>query len=82
MVQGRVDVVRADGVDSEILHECCIAQTDLRVGERVAAVGSVTSLAAGLIVDSEDHEAVASLGVDELLLVDLNGVQSEGEGAK
>lgn len=82
MVQGRVDVVGANGVHTQVLHERRIAQTGSAVAERVLRVRrAVCALSARLVVDTNDHEAVIRLRVNKLLLLHNDRVYGD-DGAR
>ena len=57
------------------LHQCGIAKTAGGVGERVANA-EISALAAFLVVDAEDHEALVGDRVNEVLTLDNNWVGS------
>lgn len=77
MVEGRVEVVDAKRVHTQLLHENCISQTDIGIGEGVFTVLSlVCALASRLIVDTDDHETVTRNRVNEVAAANLDGVDS------
>jgi hypothetical protein len=68
---------------AESLHQHSIAQADVRIREHVLAlIGLVRSLAAGLVVDADDHEPLVRDRVDEVLAADFDGVHGIGDGAE
>lgn len=84
MVDIRVKVVDADGVDTKNLHECSITLALLRVAQRVnASLGVVASTASRLVGHTDNLELVASVGVNELLALNLKGLDSSnGRGSQ
>lgn len=76
MVQVGVQVVDANGVDAEDLHESGIADAGLGVAEGIMGVGGVASRATGLVVHANDLEAVPGVRVDEVPALDLEGRNS------
>lgn len=66
VVEGRVEVIGADGVHAQVLHEGSVAKAFCGVAERVGLV-EVCALAERLVVDAQDHEALVGDGVDEVL---------------
>ena len=83
VVECRVDVVHADRVDTETLEHNGIAQANFLVGERIpAGLGHVASLASGLVVHADDGETLFSDGVDEVLALDRDWVDGEGDARK
>ncbi len=80
VVQVGVDIVHADGVDTQNLEQGGITQADIGVAEGVAAgLLVVAGRAAGLVGDADNLQAVAGLGVDEVLALDLKGRDGDGE---
>jgi hypothetical protein len=83
VVQAGLEVVDTDSVDllrhellsriqgnistyTQALHEGSIAQTDLAIAERVE-LRSEAGRTTGLVVDTNDLEAITVFGVDEVL---------------
>lgn len=55
MVESGVEVVRSDGVDSQLLHECRIAQTDSAIAQWILSIVVVVCLTASrLVIDSDN----------------------------
>ena len=70
------------GLQYTYLHQCGIAKTAGGVGKRVANA-EISALAAFLVVDTEDHEALVGDRVNEVLTLDNNRVGgSEGRGER
>nr|POE71943.1 hypothetical protein CFP56_11819 [Quercus suber] len=83
VVEGGVEIVDADGVDAERLHQGGIAQADGAIGEGIGGVGGANgALSALLVVDADDDEAVVGDGVDELLLFHDDGVDGADGGGE
>lgn len=82
MVKLRVQVVDANRVDAEDLHEGGVAAAGLGLAEGVVAVGRVAGGAAGLVVHANDLEAVARVRVDEVPALDLEGRDGGGQGRR
>lgn len=81
MVHVGVNVVDADGVDTEDLHESCIAKTLVLVAEGVDAGSWVVSgRATGLVGDTDDLVSGTSLLVDEKGALDLDGRHGYSQG--
>ena len=77
VVLGPVNAVDTDGVGAQRLHQGSISETDLSVGEGIPAVAWVISGASTrLIGDTHDLEGVARLGVDKLVALYLEGLDS------
>lgn len=69
-----VKVVDANSVDTQNLHQSSISEALLLVAQRILSSGRVVAgAAAGLVGHSDDLELVASLGVDEVGSLDLEG---------
>lgn len=84
VVDVRVKVVDTDGVDTENLHESGITLALLGVAEGIdAGLGVVASTASRLVGHTNDLELVAGVGIDELLALDLQGLDSgDGRGGQ
>lgn len=65
----------SDGTYTKLLHKRRIAKAVVTVRERILiARGIVASFAARLVVYANDVEPFAAFRVDELLLVDFDGI--------
>jgi len=83
VVQVGVKVVDSDSVDTKDLHEGGIAKTVVLVAEGVLALGRViASSTTGLVVNTNDLESVAALGVDEVPALDLEGIDGSCQGGR
>ena len=79
VVKGGVDVVHTDGVGTKLLEHDGIAQTDFLVRQGVTTLlRLVACLAAGLVVNTDDHEALLGNGVEQVLALDLDRVDGDG----
>lgn len=78
VVQRGVDVVHADGVGTELLEHDGIAQADRLVRQGVTTLlRLVACLASGLVVDADNDEALLAHAVDEILALDLDGMDRD-----
>jgi hypothetical protein len=94
VVQAGLEVVDTDSVDllkhelpsriqstistyTQALHEGSIAQTDLGIAKRVELRGEARGTT-GLVVDTNDLEAITVVGVDEVLSCQLMRVPIAG----
>ena len=84
MVDIGIEVVHANGVDAEDLHQGSITLALLRVAQRIlAGFGVVTSAASRLVSHTNDLELVASVGVDEVLALNLERLKgADGRGGQ
>ena len=82
VVKVGVQVVDANRVDAEDLHERGVTAARLGLAEGVVAVGGVPRGAAGLVVHADNLEAVAGVRVDEVPALDLEGRDGGGQGRR
>lgn len=86
VIQCRIDIVGADGIDAQGLEQGGIAQADGGIAQGVTTAGAICSLSTRLIVHAHNHEALSIVVRDDkLLLVDFDGIDGGGEsrvGAK
>lgn len=75
MVQIGVEVIDADGVDAENLHESSITQASIGISKGILALlRLVAGAAAGLVANTNHLEAVASVGNVEFISLDFDGL--------
>lgn len=80
VVEGWVDIVHSDGIDTEPLHESRISQADLAVGERILSrLWLVSRRSAWLIGNTDDLEALAGLLNNEIRALDGEGLDGRGD---
>lgn len=83
VVQSGVDIVHTDGVRTELLEHDGIAQTDFLVRQGVATLlRLVACLASGLVVNTNDHEALLRNSVNQILALDLDRVDGDGHAGQ
>lgn len=77
MIEGGIKIVDAERIHTQFLHEDCISQADIGIGEGILAVLRLVSpLTSRLVVDADDHKALASSSLDQVAATDLDGVDS------
>jgi hypothetical protein len=77
VVEGGIKIVDAKCVHTQLLHEDCVSQADISISQGILTVGgSVCALASGLVVDTNNHQAVASNSIDEVAAANFNGIDS------
>ena len=81
MVDVRAQVIYTDGVDAQNLHQRSIAHANSSIAKRVdAALGLVAGRSSGLVGHTNNLKTVASLGVDEVVALDIQGRDGGHEG--
>ena len=72
VVQVGIQVIHANSVDTENLHESCIPHTLVLVAERILSfLGVVSSTTTGLVGHANNLESLASLGIHKVVSLDL-----------
>lgn len=79
MIDVGIQVVDTDGIDAHNLHESSISHARLGLTERIRARVCKGRAAAWLVSNANDLELVASLGVVELIALDIKGRNGNGQ---
>lgn len=82
MIERRIHIIRPNGIHAQLLHQRRIPQTSRRIAERIAIACAIRVLTTGLVVDANDHEPFAGLGVDEFLVSHDDGVDGQRGGGR
>lgn len=77
VIESGIKIVDTKRVHAKPLHEDCISQTEVGIGQGILFVGRlICALSSGLVVDTNYHKALASNSVDEVAAANFNGIDS------